>query len=169
VNFSHIPKFEILKRDTYPSAVFHAKTSTGSPWMARTLSQCHPWSTVGCRPTQRLSTLLSLRAPINTICANTQLNACCNRAQPTRSLINTGGAYHLRSFEYENRPFSTFPSDILHFPLVAPPGLTWSYKSNCEHKPHRTSIVRRGSIASSYQPLVFYREPILLSIVILSF
>jgi hypothetical protein len=25
----------------YPSAIFHMKTSTGSPWVARTLSQCH--------------------------------------------------------------------------------------------------------------------------------
>jgi hypothetical protein len=79
----------------YPSAIFHAKTSTGSPWVARTLSQCHPWSTMGCRPTQRPSTLLSLRDPINPVCISTQLNACCNRAQPMRSLIDTGGDYHL--------------------------------------------------------------------------
>jgi hypothetical protein len=32
------------------SAVFHMKTSMGSLWAARTLSQCHPWSTVGCHP-----------------------------------------------------------------------------------------------------------------------
>jgi hypothetical protein len=31
----------------YPSAIFHMKTSTGSPWVAETLSQCHPWSTMG--------------------------------------------------------------------------------------------------------------------------
>jgi hypothetical protein len=103
----------------YPSVIFHVKSSTCSPGMARTLSQCHPWGTVGCRPTQRPSTLLILWDPINPVCASTQLNACCNRAQPTRSLINTCGGYHLRSSEYENRPLSTFPSGILHFPLVA--------------------------------------------------
>jgi hypothetical protein len=107
----------------YPSIVFHTKTSLGSPWVARTLSQCHLWSTVGCHPTQRPSKLLSLWNPIKPICASTQLNACCNRAQPTQSLIDTGGGYHLRSSEYENRPLSTFQSGILHFPLVAPPGL----------------------------------------------
>jgi hypothetical protein len=32
--------------------------------------------------------------------------------------------HHLRSSEYENRPLSTFPSGILHFPLAAAPGLT---------------------------------------------
>jgi hypothetical protein len=108
----------------YPSAVFHVKTSMGSPWVAQTLSQYHPWSTVGCRPTQRPSMLLSLWDPINPVCASTQFNAYCNRAQPMWSLIDTGGGYHLQSSEYENRPLSTFSSGILHFPLVAPPGLT---------------------------------------------
>jgi hypothetical protein len=79
----------------YPNAVFHVKTSTGSPWVAWTLSQCHLWSTVGCRATQRPSTLLSLWDPINPIWVSTQLNACYNRAQPTRSLIDTGGGYPL--------------------------------------------------------------------------
>jgi hypothetical protein len=54
----------------YPSVIFHAKTSTGSPWVVRTLSQCHPWSTVGYRPTQRSSKLLSLWDPINLVCAS---------------------------------------------------------------------------------------------------
>jgi hypothetical protein len=108
----------------YPSVVFHAKTLTGSPWVARTLSQCHLWSTVGCRPTQRPSKLLSLRDPMNPVCASTQLNAYCSMAQSTRSLIDTSGDYHLRCSEYKNRPLSTFPFGILHFSLVAPPGLT---------------------------------------------
>jgi hypothetical protein len=105
----------------YPNVVFHVKTSMGSPWVARTLSQYHLWSTMGCHPTQRPSMLLSLRDPINPVCASTQLNACCNRAQPTRSLIDTSGGSHLRSSEYENRPLLTFPSGILHFSLVACP------------------------------------------------
>jgi hypothetical protein len=108
----------------YPSAIFHVKASTGSPWVARILSQCHPWSTVGCHPTQWSSKLLSLWDLINPVCASTQLNDCCNRAQLTRSLIDTGGGYHLQSSKYENRPLLTFPSGILHFPQVAPPGLT---------------------------------------------
>jgi hypothetical protein len=108
----------------YPSVVFHAKTSMGSLWVAQTLSQWHPWSTVGCRPTQQPSNLLSLRDPINPVYTSTQLNACCNRTQPTRSLIDTDGGFHLRSSEYENNPLSTFPSSILHFPLVVLSGLT---------------------------------------------
>jgi hypothetical protein len=48
----------------YPSVNFHAKTSIGSLWVAWILSQCHPWSTVECHPTQRPSNLLSLWDPI---------------------------------------------------------------------------------------------------------
>jgi hypothetical protein len=83
----------------YSNVIFHVKTSTGSPWVAQTLSQCHSWSTVRCHLTQWPSTLLSLWGPINPICASTQLNAYCNRAQPTWSLINTGGG---TTFEIPN-------------------------------------------------------------------
>jgi hypothetical protein len=75
----------------------------GSPWVARTLSQCHPWSTLGCHPTQRPSMLLSLRGLINPVCVSTQLNTCCNRAQPTWSLIDTGGGYHLGATKWRGR------------------------------------------------------------------
>jgi hypothetical protein len=30
-------------------------------------------------------------------------------AQPTRSLINSGGGYHIRSSEHENTPLYAFP------------------------------------------------------------
>jgi hypothetical protein len=43
------------------------------------------------------------------------INDCCNRAQPMRSLIDTGRGYHLRSSEYENRPLSLLP--IRYSPL----------------------------------------------------
>jgi hypothetical protein len=102
----------------YPSVVFHVKTSTSSPWVAWSLSQCHRWNTVGCCPTRRSSKVLSLWHPINPICTSTQLNACCNRAQPTWSLIDSGEGYHIRSSEYENRPLSSFPSGIFHFPKL---------------------------------------------------
>jgi hypothetical protein len=104
---------------SYPSAVFHAKTSMSSLWMALILSQCHPWSTVGCLPTQRPSKLLSFWDPINPVCASTKQS--CSPGLDDRSTIDIGGSYHLRSSEYENRLLSIFPSGILHFPLVAHP------------------------------------------------
>jgi hypothetical protein len=45
------------------------------------------------------------------------------RTQPTWALINIGGGYHLGGLNLWFRPLSTFPSSILHFPLIAPPDL----------------------------------------------
>jgi hypothetical protein len=60
--------------------------------------------------------LLSLWDPINSVCASTQLNACYNRAQPTWSLIDTSGGYHLEALNLtsdHSQPshpvFSAFP------------------------------------------------------------
>jgi hypothetical protein len=110
--------------------------------------------------------LLSLRDPINPICVSTQLNVCCNRAQPMRSLIDTGGGYHLGApnltsdHSHPSHPvFPTFPqfSARSHIKSLA----------DHYHKPDRTTIMRTGPIVSGYQPLVFYRWPIILSIAIL--
>jgi hypothetical protein len=78
-----------------PSVVFRAKTSMCSPWMARTLSQYTPVKRGKISPNSMTDKLLSLRDPINLICVSTQLNACCNRAQPTWSLIDTVRGYHI--------------------------------------------------------------------------
>jgi hypothetical protein len=100
--------------------------------------------------------LLSLWDPINPICVSTQLNACWNRAQPTRSLIDAGGGYHLRApnltSDHSHSSHPVFPT--------SPSCPAWSHIkpiADHYHKPHGTTIVRRGPIASGYQPLVFYR------------
>jgi hypothetical protein len=99
----------------HPSDVFHAKTSTGSPWVARTLSLLS-----SIKRGKISSNLVIVKATKFTghhkshMCKYI-INAYCNRAQPMRSLIDTGRSYHLRSSEYENRPLSLFP--IRYSPL----------------------------------------------------
>jgi hypothetical protein len=79
-------------------------------------------------------------------------------AQPIQSIINIGRGYHLQSSEHENKPLSTFPSNILHFPLVAPPGLILCHILKAKtHNPHRTTITRSSPIMSGFRPLVLYR------------
>jgi hypothetical protein len=46
-------------------------------------------------------------------------------AQPTWSLINPSGGYHLRGSEYHAAHSQSFPSSILYFPLVALLGREW--------------------------------------------
>jgi hypothetical protein len=58
------------------------------------------------------------------------------RTQPTRALIDSGGGYHLRSSEFQIRPLSSFPSSILLFPLIAPPGLILCQLLSLSHENH---------------------------------
>jgi hypothetical protein len=51
-------------------------------------------------------------------------NQSCSPGSDDRFSIDTGGGYHIRRSEYENRLLSTFSSGILYFSLVTPPGLT---------------------------------------------
>jgi hypothetical protein len=55
----------------YPSAGLPRDISTGIRGWPPHYPSVHPLSTVGCRPTQRPSKLLSLRDPINLVCAST--------------------------------------------------------------------------------------------------
>jgi hypothetical protein len=77
---------------------------------------------VGYRPTLRSSTLLSLLNPVNLACVST-VQCLLFRAQMTWSITNTGRGYHLGASNILwSSPRPSHPM-ILHFPLVAPPGL----------------------------------------------
>jgi hypothetical protein len=116
----------------------------------------HPWSQVRYRPTPQHMKLLSLGisyvpyAPVHFKCL-------FNRAQPTWALIDIGRGYHLGASNIRSDHSSSFPSSILHFLLIAPPGLQLCQPLNHLAKPRGTSTKRRGPIASGFQPLVFYR------------
>jgi hypothetical protein len=123
--------------------VFHAYASTDTPWVAHAVSH-----------------FTSIRygriASICPVCVST-FKCLFNRAQPTWALIDTGGGYHLEASNIISDHSPSFPSSILHFPLIAPPGLKLCHSFDHHAKPHRTSIDRKGPIASGFQPLVFYR------------
>jgi hypothetical protein len=99
----------------HPSVIFHVKTSMGSPWVARTLSHCTfvKWGKLSSNSATVEATkfMRSHKSRMRKYI----INACCNGAQPTRSLIYTGGGYHLQSSKYENRPISLLP--IRYSPL----------------------------------------------------
>jgi hypothetical protein len=90
----------------HPSAAFHVKTSTGSPWVARTLSLLSFVKRGKVSSNSVTNEATKFAGPHKSHMLQYIINACCNRAQPMRSLIDTSGGYHLRSSEYENRPFS---------------------------------------------------------------
>jgi hypothetical protein len=65
----------------------------------------------------------------------------CSPGPDGRSLINSGGGYHLGAPKFRSAQSSSFPSSILHFPLIAPPGLKFCNFSSNSLKPHGTSKV----------------------------
>jgi hypothetical protein len=122
----HLSQWLSKSRDQvlpHPSVIFHVKTSTGSPWVAQTLSL--------------LSSMKRGKISSNSVTVEATkfagfqmshmcqyiINACCNRAQLTRSLVDAGEGYHLRSFEYEKGPLSLLP---IWYSSLSPSCPTWS-------------------------------------------
>jgi hypothetical protein len=107
-------------------------------------------------PTRRYTKLLSLWGPIKSrMCQYT--TQTCSSGPDDQSLKDTGGGYHFEALNFRSDHSSSFPSNIIPFPLIALPGLQLCQSFDHLAKPHRTSIERKGPIASRFQPLVFYR------------
>jgi hypothetical protein len=146
-----------------PSVVFHVYASGDTLWVAWTLSHCTPmkWGKVSSNPSTHEATKFG--NSICLVCVST-FKCLFIRAQPTRALTDTGGGYHLRALNFRSNHSSSFPSNILPFPLIAPPSLQLCQYLNHPAKPHRTSIDIKVSIMSEFQPLNFYRLPIQLRV-----
>jgi hypothetical protein len=68
----------------------------------------------------------------------------CSLGSDDRSLINSGGGYHLGASNIISDHSPSFPSSILHFSLIASPGLQLCQPFDHLAKPHMTSIIRKG-------------------------
>jgi hypothetical protein len=89
----------------------------------------HPWSEVRYRPTHRHMKLLSLEI-LYIPYALVQFKYLFIRTQPTWALINIGGGYHLGAPNIISDHSPSFPSNILHFPLIASSGLQLCHSIN---------------------------------------
>jgi hypothetical protein len=139
-----------------PNVVFHAYASADTPWVARTLSHCTPMKRGKVSSNLLAHEATQFGDSICLICAST-FECLFNRAQPMWALTDIGRGYHLRAPNLQSRSLSTFPSSILDFPLIAPPGFQLWQPFDHLAKPHRTSIDRKGPITSGFQPHVSYR------------
>jgi hypothetical protein len=110
---------------------------------------------VGYRPTRRHAKLFSLGIPYVPY-APVHFNACSS------GLNRCGLNWHRRglqpwSSEYQIRPLILLPIQYSLFSPNYPARSPIMPTIRSFAKPHRTSLDRKGPIASGFQPLVFYR------------
>jgi hypothetical protein len=121
----------------------------------------HPWSEVRYRPTHRHTKLLSLGIPYVPY-VSVYFKCLFIRTQLIRVLTDTGGGYHIEALNIRSDRSPSFSSSILHFLLIAPPGLQLCHSINYlsfQHsnlKPgYKSPKSREWSL-----PLDFYRNSI---------
>jgi hypothetical protein len=115
-----------------PSAIFHAYASADIPWVARTLSHYTSikWGKVSSNSSMHEATHFG-----DSLCP-----VCVSTFKCFPALSDIGGGYHLEPPNIRSDHSPSFPSSILHFPLIAPPGLQLCQPFDHFAKPHRTTI-----------------------------
>jgi hypothetical protein len=75
----------------------------GHPWVVQILSQCTSMKRGNVSFNSVIVEATKFVGPYKSRMCQYIINACCSRAQPMWSLINSGGWYHIRSSEHESR------------------------------------------------------------------
>jgi hypothetical protein len=133
--------------------VFHAYALVDTPSVAHALSRCTPIRYGRIASVSVTHEATQFGDSICPICIST-FKCLFIRTQPTWSLTDTGGSYHLGAPNIISDHSHSFPSSILPFPLIALPDLQLCQPFDHLAKPHRTSIDRKIPITSRFQPLV---------------
>jgi hypothetical protein len=105
-----------------PSAVFHAYASVDTTWVARTLSHCTPVKRGKVSSNLSTHEATKFQDSLCLVCVST-FKCMFITAQSTRALTDRGWGYHLGAPNFRLDHSSSFPSCILSFPLICPPGL----------------------------------------------
>jgi hypothetical protein len=122
-----------------PSAVFHMYASADIPCVARTLSHYTSMKLGKVSFNSSTHHATQFGDSICPVCVST-FKCLFIQTQPTRALSDTGGGYHLEAPNIILDHSPSFPSNILHFPLIALPDLQLCQPFDHFAGPHRTSI-----------------------------
>jgi hypothetical protein len=136
--------------------VFHAYALMDTPWVAHALSHYTSVRYGRIRSISAAHDATQFGDSICPICVST-FKCLFIWTEPAWALTDTCRGYHHGAPNIRSDHSPSFPSSILHFPLIALSGLQLCQPFVHFAKPHRTSIDRKGPIVSGFQPLVFYR------------
>jgi hypothetical protein len=141
--------------------VFHAYASADTPWVAHALSH---YTSIKYGRIASVSVADDATQFGDSICLYASVHFKCLfiRTHPTRALNDTGGGYHLRALNFRSDHSPSFPSSILHFPLIAPPCLQLCHSINYLSSQHSNLEPGYKSPKSCEWslPLDFYRSSI---------
>jgi hypothetical protein len=129
--------------------IFHAYASMDTPWVAHALSHYTLVRYGRIASVSMAHVATQFGDSICHVCVST-FKCLFIRTQPTRTLIDTGGGYHLEALNIRSDHSPSFTSSILYFPLIAPPGLQLYQPFDHLAKLYRISIDRNGPITSGF-------------------
>jgi hypothetical protein len=141
--------------------VFHAYSSANTPWVAHALSRCTPIRYGRIASVSATYEATQFGDSICHVCVST-FKCLFIRTQPTRALTDIGGGYHLGALNIRSDHSPSFPSNILHFPLIAPPGLQLCHSITYSSSQH-SNLEPGYKSPKSHEwslPLDFYRSSI---------
>jgi hypothetical protein len=101
---------------------FHVYALADTPWVAHALSHFTSVRYVRIDSVLAEHDATQFGNSICSVCVST-FKCLFNRAQPTWALIDSGGGYHLEASNIRSDNSPSFPFSILHFSLIALPGL----------------------------------------------
>jgi hypothetical protein len=130
---------EVIRAHLTLVHVFHAYASADTPWVDHTLSHYIPVRYGRIASISAAHDATQFGDSMCPVCVST-FKYLFIRTQPTRALINTGRGYHLEAPNNRSDHSPSFPFSILHFPVIALPGLQLCQPFDHFAKPHRTSI-----------------------------
>jgi hypothetical protein len=119
--------------------VFHAYALVDTPWVAHALSHYTSFRYGRIASISAAHDATQFGDSIYPVCVST-FKCLFIRTQPMWALTDIGGGYHLEAINIRSNHSPSFPSCILHFPLIAPPSLQLCQPFGHFAKPHNTCI-----------------------------